>query len=197
MVARATGVSRRAITEGMKELKQPKGRGRVPLHSPASGGKVRDEREPWRRMPRCWRTWIGWWIRRPAEIRNRRCAGHARVCADWPKNSSRRATPSVTRLWPNCCMSWTTACRPTRRRWKGSQHADRDEQFEHINRKAQRYLKQGQPVISVDTKKKELVGGFQERRAGVAAQGATRSGSRSRLRNPRARQGQSRSLWRL
>jgi hypothetical protein len=43
---------------------------------------------------------------------------------------------------------------------EGSQHADRDEQFEHINRKAQRYLKQGEPVISVDTKKKELVGDF-------------------------------------
>jgi transposase len=43
---------------------------------------------------------------------------------------------------------------------EGSQHADRDEQFEHINRKAQRYLKQSQPVISVDTKKKELVGDF-------------------------------------
>ena len=43
---------------------------------------------------------------------------------------------------------------------EGSQHADRNEQFEFINRKAQRYLKQGEPVISVDTKKKELVGDF-------------------------------------
>ena len=43
---------------------------------------------------------------------------------------------------------------------EGSQHADRDEQFEYINRKAQRYLKQGEAVISVDTKKKELVGDF-------------------------------------
>src|SRR3954470_9490045 len=37
---------------------------------------------------------------------------------------------------------------------EGNQHADRDEQFEYINRKARRYLKQGEPVISVDTKKK-------------------------------------------
>ncbi len=43
---------------------------------------------------------------------------------------------------------------------EGSRHADRNQQFEHINRKAQRYLKQGEPVISVDTKKKELVGDF-------------------------------------
>jgi hypothetical protein len=40
------------------------------------------------------------------------------------------------------------------------QHADRNQQFEYFNRKAQRYLKQGEPVISVDTKKKELVGDF-------------------------------------
>jgi hypothetical protein len=43
---------------------------------------------------------------------------------------------------------------------EGSQHADRNQQFAYINRKAQRYLKQGEPVISVDTKKKELVGDF-------------------------------------
>ena len=43
---------------------------------------------------------------------------------------------------------------------EGSQHADRDAQFARINRKAQRYLNQGEPVISVDTKKNELVGDF-------------------------------------
>jgi hypothetical protein len=43
---------------------------------------------------------------------------------------------------------------------EGSRHPDRNEQFEYINRKAKRYLKQGEPVISVDTKKKELVGDF-------------------------------------
>jgi hypothetical protein len=38
---------------------------------------------------------------------------------------------------------------------EGSSHPDRNAQFEHIHRKVQRLLKQGQPVISVDTKKKE------------------------------------------
>jgi len=41
-----------------------------------------------------------------------------------------------------------------------SQHPDRNEQFEHINSTAKEYLSKGQPVISVDTKKKELVGDF-------------------------------------
>ena len=43
---------------------------------------------------------------------------------------------------------------------KGSSHPDRNAQFEYIDRKVRRFLRQGQPVISVDTKKKELVGDF-------------------------------------
>ncbi len=43
---------------------------------------------------------------------------------------------------------------------EGHQHADRDAQFEHINTKVLSYQKDGHPVISVDTKKKELVGNY-------------------------------------
>ena len=41
---------------------------------------------------------------------------------------------------------------------EGPQHAARDEQFRYINRLVRAYIKTGDPVISVDTKKKELVG---------------------------------------
>jgi hypothetical protein len=41
---------------------------------------------------------------------------------------------------------------------EGKQHPDRDAQFRHINDLSKRYLKAGDPVISVDSKKKELVG---------------------------------------
>ena len=47
-----------------------------------------------------------------------------------------------------------------RKRQEGTVHPDRNEQFEHINATADRFLAAGQPVISVDTKKKELVGNF-------------------------------------
>jgi hypothetical protein len=43
---------------------------------------------------------------------------------------------------------------------EGAQHPDRNAQFEHINTKAQAFIERGMPVISVDTKKKELVGNF-------------------------------------
>ena len=43
---------------------------------------------------------------------------------------------------------------------EGANHPDRNAQFEHINNMTKEYQQNGQPVISVDTKKKELVGNF-------------------------------------
>jgi hypothetical protein len=43
---------------------------------------------------------------------------------------------------------------------EGKQHPDRDAQFQHINDQVQRFRRCRQPAISVDTKKKELVGDF-------------------------------------
>ena len=48
----------------------------------------------------------------------------------------------------------------TRKKLEGSQHPDRDDQFRYINKLAHEFLAAGDPVISVDTKKKELVGQF-------------------------------------
>jgi len=43
---------------------------------------------------------------------------------------------------------------------EGGLHPDRDAQFEYIHQKVKRFQSQDQPVISVDAKKKELVGNF-------------------------------------
>jgi hypothetical protein len=43
---------------------------------------------------------------------------------------------------------------------EGGKHPDRNAQFEHINAEAESFQKSGQPVVSVDAKKKELVGDF-------------------------------------
>src|SRR5271167_136985 len=43
---------------------------------------------------------------------------------------------------------------------EGDQHIDRNAQFEYINKQAKAFLAANEPVISVDTKKKELVGNF-------------------------------------
>jgi hypothetical protein len=43
---------------------------------------------------------------------------------------------------------------------EGQDHPDRNAQFEHINRKVKAFQRRGQPVVSMDTKKKELVGNY-------------------------------------
>jgi hypothetical protein len=47
-----------------------------------------------------------------------------------------------------------------RKTLEGGTHPDRNAQFEHINTQAKAYLADGEPVLSVDAKKKELVGNF-------------------------------------
>jgi len=47
-----------------------------------------------------------------------------------------------------------------RKTMEGGSHPDRDAQFDYIHHKVEEFQKQGQPVISVDAKKKELVGNF-------------------------------------
>src|SRR5208337_4134964 len=47
-----------------------------------------------------------------------------------------------------------------RKTLEGQDHPDRDAQFEHINRKVRSLQRRGQPVVSVDTKKKELIGNY-------------------------------------
>ena len=45
---------------------------------------------------------------------------------------------------------------------EGGTNPDRNEQFEYINGKSTKFLKCGYPVISVDAKKKELIGNFKQ-----------------------------------
>jgi DDE family transposase len=170
-VARATGVSRRAITEGTKELNQRK----------ASRGV----RPPQSR------------IRRKGAGRKRAVAKDLTLLEDLdrlvdpvtrgdPESPLRWTCKSVRRLAEELqreghAVSYQTVAellhaldyslQANQKTLEGSQHADRDEQFEYINRKAQRYLKQREPVISVDTKKKELVGDFKNAGREWALQG--------------------------
>ena len=54
---------------------------------------------------------------------------------------------------------------------EGTKHPDRNAQFEYLNRRIKRQLQQHQPVISVDTKKKELVGDFKNNGRELRPQG--------------------------
>src|SRR3954468_17211620 len=86
---------------------------------------------------------------------------------------------------------------------EGSEHPDRDAQFGHINTSVTTALAEQQPVISVDTKKKELVGDprdkpegmLQERGPHLASAGRTGRGTGLRLSQPSA--GPSDPVWRV
>ena len=64
-----------------------------------------------------------------------------------------------------------------RKTFEGKSHPDRNAQFEYINAKVQAALKAGEPVISVDAKKKELVGDFKNGGQEWQPKGAARIGA--------------------
>ena len=84
------------------------------------------------------------------------CKSTRRLAAELTRQGHRIGYRSVAWLLHEAGYS-LQANRKTR---EGNQHPDRNAQFEFINAQATRFQKRGQPVISVDTKKKELVGDF-------------------------------------
>ena len=160
LVARATGVSRRAITAGMKELSQqevsPEPLPAQPrIRRKGAGRKRTVEKDPSLRED----------LDRLVDPVTR---GDPESPLRWTCKSVRKLAEELRR--EGHAVSYQTVAellhemdyslQANQKTLEGSQHADRNQQFEYINRKAQRYLKQGEPVISVDTKKKELVGDF-------------------------------------
>jgi len=72
---------------------------------------------------------------------------------------------------------------------EGRRHPDRDAQFRYINGQASEHMAAGQPVVSVDAKKKGERRQLQERGAGMAAGRGPRAGERARLQGQGAGQG--------
>ena len=96
----------------------------------------------------------------PVAIPCDRCCGHRAVCVASRTNSCEWAIRFVPGLWVSCCTNWATALQANKKTKEGGRHIDRDAQFHYINDQAASFLVAGEPVISVDTKKKELVGNF-------------------------------------
>jgi hypothetical protein len=84
------------------------------------------------------------------------CKSRAKLASALSREGWRASSTTVGRLL-NGMGYRLQAAQKTR---EGASHPDRNRQFEYINTIASRYLRRGQPVISVDTKKKELVGDF-------------------------------------
>lgn len=86
----------------------------------------------------------------------------------WTIKSTRTLSEELSRKGYKVCKSKIAtllteigySLQSNRKTLEGNQHPDRNAQFEHINSKAQAYIKDGNPVISVDTKKKENIGNY-------------------------------------
>src|SRR3954449_522213 len=107
---------------------------------------------------RWWQRWNNWSTRTAAGIRCHRCGGPASPPGRWPRRCASAVTRSASSWCAGCSRPWDTACRPTSKTAEGRQHPDRDAQFGYLNDQVKAHQNAGCPVISVDTKKKELVG---------------------------------------
>lgn len=155
-VSRATGISRPTIHQGLKELEAS------PLEQPAStirrkggGRKCIEEIDPsilqdleklvdpeTRGDPMSALRWTCKSTRQLARLLRQQ--GHQvshRVVAELLRANGYSLQANVKTL-------------------EGTDHPDRDAQFHYLNEQIQHFLQQEHPVISVDTKKKELVGNF-------------------------------------
>ena len=155
-VAQATGVSRTTIQQGIRELQQPElraGKGRIRRSGGGrKSGVVLDPslREDLERLvepttrgdPESPLRWTCTSVRKLAEELKAR--GH--------QTSHRMVAELLHDLGYSLQANQKTL--------EGSEHPDRNAQFEYLNGAVQQQLWAGEPCISVDTKKKELIGPF-------------------------------------
>lgn len=152
-VSVATGISRTTIGTGLSELNKPDtstrlrrpGGGRKKLTDHDTGLKVALEAlvEPVTRGDPC--SPLRW-----------TCKSKTKLAMALTMQGHKVSASTVGRLLRGMGYS----LQANQKMLEGSNHPDRNAQFEHINARVIEQLSAGNPVISVDTKKKELVGDF-------------------------------------
>src|SRR3954465_6288723 len=159
-VAEATGLSRVTIRAGLKELDPPRTpTGREPatgrLRRPGGGRKPLVDQDPV--LLRDLEALVDPVTRGdPMSPLRWTCKSAAKLAAELRAKGHAVSERSVNRLLHASGYSLQS----NRKTIEGGDHPDRDAQFQHINRRVKAAQKRGQPVVSVDAKKKELVGRF-------------------------------------
>jgi len=155
VVGRACGLSRKAISKGIREL-QAKGLplvGRV--RRPGAGRKSITQSDP--RLVQTLEGLIDEQTRGDPESPLRWICKSTRTIA---KELGQQKHPVSHVKVAQILHGLDYSLQSNRKTEEGADHPDRDAQFRHINATVKKCLRQGTPVISVDTKKKELVGNY-------------------------------------
>jgi DDE family transposase len=159
-VAEATGLSRPTIRAGLQELASPvlATGPQAPterVRYPGGGRKPLGARDP--HLVQALETLVEPVTRGdPMSLLRWTCKSAAKLAAALQAQGHRVSERTVNRLLHDLGYSLQS----NRKTLEGRHHPDRDAQFQYINRRAKAFQRQGQPVVSVDTKKKELVGQF-------------------------------------
>lgn len=154
-VARATGVSRRTINDGLKELAEPSGLAERRMRRPGGGRK------------RTAATDVSL-VHDLEQLVDPDSRGDPESPLRWTCKSVRKLAAELQRqghavshrLVAELLRELGYSLQANRKTREGNAHPDRNAQFEHINAQVKAYQQSAQPVISVDAKKKELVGDF-------------------------------------
>jgi hypothetical protein len=156
LVSRACGLSRKAITKGQSEIEE----GTVPLlgriRRPGGGRKNILAHDP--RLLGALDRLIDPETRGDPESPLRWICKSTRTLA---AQLTRRKHPVSHMKIAQLLREEGYSLQGNRKTEEGCDHPDRDAQFRHINAQVKRALAKGTPVISVDTKKKELVGNYE------------------------------------
>ena len=155
VVACATGLSRTTVARGVKDAENPQRLESGRIRKKGGGRKRRVETDLALRKD----------LENLLEPHTR---GDPESPLRWTSKSVRKLAMELKkmehktshRMVANLLREMDYSLQANRKTTEGKQHPDRDAQFKYINRKAKKHQKMGQPVISVDTKKKELVGNF-------------------------------------
>ena len=154
-VYKATGVSRSVIRQGLRELAQPATAPEGRVRRPGGGRKKVSQKDP---------TLVAD-LEKLVESTTR---GDPESCLRWTCRSVRNLAEELVAMGHKVSYPVVAellhgmgySLQANRKTQEGASHPDRNAQFEHIDAKVQSYIAVRQPVISVDTKKKELVGNF-------------------------------------
>ena len=155
LVSRASGLSRRAIANGIREIDAgvawPAGR----VRRPGAGRKPITVSDP--ALIDTLEALIGDDTRGDPESPLRWTCRSTRTLA---RALTRRRHPVGHVKVAHLLHELDYSLQSNRKTEEGHDHRDRDAQFRHINAAVTRCLADGSPVISVDTKKKELIGNY-------------------------------------